>query len=91
MNFDVTTQDWQEVENLTDDTIYLMQAKTVSNGYGITAYGEANILFHQGTSVPTDNKIGQLATDVKFKKVEGVNIYIKALNTPTNIDIQEVY
>ncbi len=90
MNFDVTTQAWQEIENLTDNTTYLIQAKTVSNGFLSKFYDEVNILFEQGTSLPDDDKTGILTSAIKFKKVSGVNIYIKCLGTPTNIDIQEV-
>ena len=90
MNFDVTTQNWQEVENLVDDNTYLISAKTVSNGFLSKFYGDANILFEQGTTLPDDDKTGVMTSAIKFKKVGGVNIYIKCLSTPTNIDIQEV-
>lgn len=90
MNFDITNQEWQEVENLTDNTTYVIQAKTVSNSFSTKAYGETNILFEQGTELPTDDKTGIMASAIKFKKVSGVNIYIKCLSIPTNIDIQEV-
>ncbi len=90
MNFDLTSQEWQEVENLIDDTTYFLQAKTVSNGYGITAYGDANILFAQDTTTPEDNKTGILTNAIKFKKVSGLNIYVKCITIPTNFEIQEV-
>lgn len=90
MNFDITTNEWQQVTELTDDTTYVLQTKTVSTGYGITAYGNTDILFVQNATEPTDNKTGFLGNEFKFKKVTGVNIYIKATSVPVNIEIQEV-
>ena len=90
MNFDVTTQEWQEVTGLTDDTTYFLQSKTVSNGYGVTAYGDTNILFAQEATTPDDNKTGILTNAIKFKKVSGLNIYVKCITIPTNFEIQEV-
>lgn len=90
MNFDITNTDWQQVENLTDDTTYFLQSKTVSNGYGVTAYGDINILFAQEATTPDDNKTGILTNAIKFKKVSGLNIYVKCITTPTNFEIQEV-
>lgn len=90
MNFDVTTQNWQEVENLTDDKTYFLQAKTISNAVFTVFYGNTNILFVQAATKPEDNKTGLLGNEFKFTKVSGVKIYIKALGTPINIDVQEV-
>lgn len=90
MNFDITTTEWQQVENLTDDTTYVLQAKTISESFFYKSYSDINILFEQGTSLPTDAKTGIMASAIKFKKVSGINIYVKCLGTPTNIDIQEV-
>ena len=90
MNFDITNTDWAEIENLTDDTTYMLQAKTVSDSWYYKNYATTNILLTQADTLPTDNKTGILASDIKFKKVSGLNIYIKAINVPTNIDIQEV-
>ena len=90
MNFDVTSQEWQEVENLTDDKTYFLQAKTISNAIFATFYGNTNILFAQSATIPTDNKTGLLSNEFKFTKKSGINIYIKALGTPINIEVQEV-
>lgn len=90
MNFDITTTEWQQVENLVDNTTYVLQAKIFSDNFFSKNYNETNVLFVQNTTIPTNNKTGLLVDNVKFKKVSGTNIYIKAIGTPTNIDIQEV-
>lgn len=90
MNFDITSTDWQLVENLTDTKTYLLQAKTISDSFFYKSYGNTNILFAKGSTLPTDNKTGLLDSCFKFTKIADENIYIKAINTPTNIEIQEV-
>ena len=90
MNFDLTSTDWTQVSDLTDNTTYILQAKKFFENLFMKSYTTINILFTQAENIPEDNKTGILASDIKFKKVSGLNIYIKALGTPTNIDIQEV-
>ena len=90
MNFDVTNTDWLEVENLNNNSTYVLQAKNFFGNLFMKSYTITNILFAQAENIPEDNKTGILASDIKFKKIEGLNIYIKAIGTPTNIDIQEV-
>lgn len=90
MNFDVTTTEWQEIENLTDDKTYILQSKSVIDTMFYKNYSKSDILFFQGASIPEDNKSGMLGFEFKFTKLSGNNVYIKALNTPINIQIDEV-
>ena len=90
MNYNITTLDWQLVDDLTDSKTYLLQAKTVSDSFWYKSYSNTNILFAKGTTLPTDNKTGLLDSCFKFTKIADENIYIKAISTPTNIEIQEV-
>lgn len=90
MNFDITSTDWQLISDLTDNTTYLLQAKTVVDNMFFKSWSGTNILFTKGTTLPTDNKTGLLDSCFKFTKIADENIYIKALTTPTNIEIQEV-
>ena len=91
MNFDLTTTDWTQVTDLTDDTTYFLQAKTVVDTIPCNFYEETPILFAQSATTPADAKTGIYTGAVKFKKVSGVNIYVKEVNkNKTNIEIQEV-
>lgn len=91
MNFDLTTTEWEEVENLTDDKIYILQAKSVNVLDYFVRYDVVDVLFAQSATEPADNKTGFVGSEFKFKKVSGVKIYIKAISTPVNIDVQEVH
>lgn len=86
MNFDLTDTNWTEVTNLTNGNTYVLQAKNTSS----SPYTLTEILVFMGTSAPSDVKVGQLATDVKFKKIMGVSIYVKAFTAGVNIEVQEV-
>jgi len=91
MNFDLTTTEWTQVTDLTDDTTYFLQAKTVVDTIPCNFYEETPILFAQSVTTPTDAKTGVYASSFKFKKVSGINIYIKQVNPNTlNIEVQEV-
>lgn len=90
MNFDIISTDWQLVDDLTDSKTYLLQAKTVVDNMFFKSWSSTNILFTKGSTLPTDNKTGLLDSCFKFTKIADENIYIKAISTPTNIEIQEV-
>lgn len=90
MNFDVTSLEWQEVEDLTDDKTYTLQAKCVNDYVWYKNTSVTNILLTQSVDIPNDNKTGFLDSQFKFKKTSGVKVYIKALGTPINVEIQEV-
>ncbi len=88
MNFDLTTTEWTEIENLTNDKTYFLQAKSINEDFESPIYRKQKVLYSIGDK-PTDIKTGLLISEKVFKKTEGMNIYIKALATPINIEIQE--
>ena len=85
MNFDLTSTNWTQVTGLTDNTVYLLQAKSMAGEY----CEEEPVLFAQSATTPADNKSGIYAGSFKFKKVSGINIYVKG-KKDFNIEIQEV-
>lgn len=85
MNFDLTTTNWTQVTGLTDDTVYLLQAKSMAGEY----CEEIPVLFAQSATTPADNKSGIYTGAIKFKKVSGTNIYIKG-KKDFNIQVEEV-
>ena len=90
MNFDVNSLEWQEVEDLTDDKTYTLQAKAVNDYVFYKNYVATNILLAQSADAPEDNKTGFLDSQFKFKKTSGVKVFIKPLGTPINVEVQEV-
>ena len=59
MNFDVNNTEWLEVEDLTDDKTYTLQAKAINDYVFYKNYVATNILFAQSADTPEDNKIGK--------------------------------
>lgn len=90
MNFDLSDLEWTEVDNLVDDTTYFLQAKNVIDGLNFKKLNKVDILLSQDTAEPTGDTEGIIGNSFKFKKVSGINIYVKSLCLPVNIDIQEV-
>ena len=84
MNFDLRTTEWYQIPNLIDGATYVLQSKIKT----LSEFQEIEILFTQGVSEPPELDDGILASDIKFKKRENENVYIRTMITPTNIQVE---
>ena len=85
MAIEITTQDWVEIENLTADKTYTLQAKTKT---GNNEYKPIDILFTQASQEPTNDADSFIGDAFKFKKGTR-NVYIKTKATPITIHVEE--
>lgn len=87
MNFDLTNTNWYKIPNLANDSTYYLQAKIKIYQ---DDFQEVDILFTQNASYPAEIDDGIYASDIKFKKRAGEDVYIRTLTSPTNIQIEVV-
>ena len=87
MNFDIRDTNWLTLDSLEDDVTYFLQAK---RQLFQDSFEPADILFSQAQSLPDEENAGFLGSDIKFQKRAGENVYIRALETPVNIQIEAI-
>ena len=87
MNFDLTNTQWYKVNDLIDNSAYMLQAKMKLYQ---DDFKEVDILFTQLPIYPPEIDDGILGSDIKFKKRAGEDVYIRTLTTPTNIQIEAI-
>lgn len=89
----LTTTNWTEVENLTDDKDYYLQAKkaVIQSPQQTKAsdYTLEKILFYQAVSAPTDADEGSFTADYKFTKQTGLKLFVRAMKPDTLLSVQE--
>lgn len=86
MNLDLNTKEWTKLISLTDDVTYQLQSKYINIDGKIF---NQNILLTQSTTEPTDLNSGFYCDKFKFTKKDGINIYVRAVAIPTNVQIEE--
>ena len=87
MNFDLKNTRWYKIPNLLDDTTYFLQAKIKLYQ---DDFQEVSILFTQIPNYPLEEDDGVLASDFKFQKRSGEDVYIRTLTSPVNIQIEAI-
>ncbi len=90
MNFDLTTTDWIEIENLTNDKTYYLQSRIIINRDNKLYFYPEDILYTQSATVPTVEYAGLLDNSFRFDKKSGKNVYVKAVKGLSNIHVEEV-
>ena len=85
MNFDLTSTDWTQVTDLSNNKTYLLQSRSIAGNY----CKEVPIFFIQNATIPTDNKTGVYISTIEFKNVNSLNVYIRG-EKGLNIEILEV-
>lgn len=86
MNINLTNKEWTKLTSLTDDVTYQLQSKYINIDDKIF---NQNILLTQSATKPTDLNSGFYCDKFKFTKKSGVDIYVRAVAIPTNIQIEE--
>ena len=86
MNLDLTTNEWQKLTSLTDDVTYQLQSKYINDKGKIF---KQNVLLTQSMTEPTELNNGFYCDEFKFTKKDGVDIYVRAVAIPTNVQIEE--
>lgn len=89
----LTTTNWTEVENLTDDKDYYLQAKKAviqsPSQTKAEEYELQPILFYQAATAPTDNDEGAYTAEYQFTKQTGIKLFVRAVKANTLLTIQE--
>lgn len=91
-NFNLTDTSWTEVENLVDGETYFLQGKLdkVGNTSTFENYISQELMFTQTDTAPTELNEGIIASGIKFTKKAGQYVYVRAVVSLTNVQIEKV-